>query len=322
MKELITKYLSNDCTAEEHAMLLDWVISSEENKEEFTATSQQWHSAARLNQEKKIDSTKAFAEFKSKIKSSTNTQPKKETKVISLWKKISSVAAIAILTVGSFYLFNQNDDIQMISKTNNQNTIAEVTLKDGSSVYLHKGASIEYPSCFESNARNIKISGHVFCEVARNENAPFTVSTKNFNVQVLGTAFDIQEKANTSEVIVARGKVQVSTQDNQSVILEKNQRADFSEAGLVKSNNTDVNFLSWQTGILVFEATPLQKVFSDLERHFDCKITVENDKINTEKLDGEFQDYELESIVSIINQLFPKLVFTYNDSDITVSLQE
>lgn len=317
MNELITKYITKESTPEENFALLNWVVSSDDNKKEFASQCQYWYSSSRANQENNIDTEKAFNLFLQQTKKTIQTTH--TAKKISLWQKMSAVAAVAILTLGAFFLFNQQSDVEMLAVANNQNTISDITLPDGSHVFLHKGASIEYPDHFESNNRTIQAHGHFYCEVEPNKDAPFTVQSKNLSIQVLGTAFDVSTAKNSSEVIVSHGKVRVSS-NNESVILEIGERADCSNAGIIASKNTDVNFLSWQTGILTFDNTKLDQVFSDIERHYGCTFIITDNSILEKPLNGTYQDtnVSLDGIISIIAETFA-LEFVKNGNAYTVS---
>jgi len=306
IEELITKYLTNESTSEENAALLEWVISNEENKKEFAIFCQIWHDATKVNS--KIDTEKAYNVFiknTQKLKSKTT-----QTKVISLWKKMSAVAAVAIITIGVFFLFNQQNNVEMLTFENTSSKVQSITLSDGSILFLQKGAKVKYPEKFDSDKRNITIDGDVFCKIFRNEQAPFSISSNIMNVEVLGTSFEINTLQNSAKVIVESGKVKVSdSKTNKNVILEKGERADFNALELVKSINTDVNYMSWKTGELIFNNTKLSKVFSDIQRHYNCTFVVENASILNESLTGTFKNFTQEQIIDMITSTFPHIAF-------------
>ncbi len=316
MNELITKYLCGESTQEENAQLHAWVISNDENKLEFESTCQAWYISAQLRQEKEFNTEKAFRLFLQKTKAKTETKPK--TKVISLWQKVSSAAAVVALMLGAFFLFNQQNQVELLAVTNTQNTISEVTLPDGSSVFLRKNATVKYPSTFEDDKRNIEACGHFFCDVVPNQDAPFTVSTEKVDITVLGTSFDVNCCENNAEVIVSTGKVKVST-DKESVTLVKGECAKFINNALNKSNNTDLNFLSWQTGTLSFEESYLKQVFEDLERHYDVRFDVKDKDILEKQITGTYSNYSIEEMITILSLAFTDVKFDKNKNIYTVS---
>ena len=314
IEELITKYLTNEITAEENAYLLDWVISDDSNKKEFITTCQMWYTSSLLKNN--FDSGKAYKKFL-EHKSQETIKPK----TIELWKKLSAVAAVAIITVGVFFLYEAKPE--MVTVANSNQTNKTVVLSDGTQIVLQSGATITYPQEFSKKSRDISVEGTVFCNVKRDESTPFKISTKTLSVEVLGTSFEVSAKQNESHVIVESGKVKVAQNNtkNQSIIV-KGERTDITSKGFVTSKNNDINFLSWKTGLLYFNKTPLQKVFSDIERHYSCKIVVKDSKIYNETITGTYQDFTLPDIITLINSAFPSLVFKNIDAKtIEVSIE-
>lgn len=299
--ELITRYLTNENSAQENSSLLDWVISNEANKKEFIQACQIWHNTSLLNS--KFDKNKAYKEFNQTI-----SQPKVATKVFSVWKTMSAVAAVAILTIGLFFMM-QSSKPDSITVANNSQAIKTIVLKDGSQIILQKGSEITYPEKFSSNKRSITTSGTVFCAVTPNPNAPFVVTNKSIQVQVLGTSFEVNE----SQVIVETGTVEVRTQ-SQSITITKGERVDVSNGMLSKSINNDVNYSSWKTGVLYFNNTSLTHVFTDLQRHFKCAFTITNQSLAHEKLTGTFENQSLENTIAMINEAFPTIQFVKIDA--------
>lgn len=304
--EHIDNYLAGTATESEVAELLTWVNESAENKKEFDAACQLWHSLNSTN----FDSENAYKEFCQKT-------ARKKLTIIPLWQKISAVAAVAILTIGCFTIF-QKHDVQTITVTNTEMAVQVVTLPDSSTIFLPKGSSVSYPETFEKTERNITTTGNVFCEVIHNESKPFFVTNEELTIQVLGTSFQINTIENTN-VVVETGKVKV-TIDNQSVIISKGERVDYSNNTLIPSVNTDKNYLSWKTGKLRFQNAKLQQVFDDLNRHYNCNIIIENNSnLLNYNYTGAFDNVSLEETLQTIELSIPEVHFSILDNKILVS---
>ena len=69
----------------------------------------------------------------------------------------------------------------------------QMTLSDGTKVWLNASSTLEYPASFEGKKeRRVRLTGEAFFEVSRNEKCPFYVETGNQeSVQVLGTSFNL-----------------------------------------------------------------------------------------------------------------------------------
>lgn len=297
----IEKYLSGEITAEESEKLLHLVNTNEEKQKYFSDACQSWYSL----QDSKFNANKAFESFQK------TTKPK--AKIIPLWKKISAVAAVAILAIGCFSIFNKAQ-INTVTVANNEIAVKKVALPDGSAIFLQHGSSVTYPEEFEKENRTVSITGNVFCDIARDESAPFSVLNKELTIKVLGTSFQV----NTSDsvyVVVESGRVQVSAND-QSVVIEKGERADLRNNQLIASQNEDINYMSWITGALQFRNTNLHQVYSDLSRHYNCEFLFSKNctDIDSFNLTGSYEALSLEEVLQTIEMAIPEIRYGINNN--------
>ena len=150
-----------------------------------------------------------------------------------------------------------------------------VQLPDQSTVRLNAGSFFTYDAATWDDARTVELQGEAFFDVKKN-GVPFTVTTDNSRVQVLGTTFNVRSRHDNTEVICLTGKVDFGDKEiGKSVVLTGGKRASIngktlSEVYEVGSDGT----IPWIAGELVFHETPLREVFSELELHFDVSITV------------------------------------------------
>ena len=100
-----------------------------------------------------------------------------------------------------------------------------LTFSDGSKVWVNAGTRVIYPTEFEKDKREIYVDGEIYIEVARDEERPFYVRTKDMNVRVLGTKFNVTayESEPIRSVVLAQGCVQVETTQTPKAILAPNQ---------------------------------------------------------------------------------------------------
>ena len=99
-----------------------------------------------------------------------------------------------------------------------------------------------YPTHFERDQREIYVEGEVFLDVRRNEKAPFIVRTKDFQVQVLGTSFNISAYSSekTSSVVLVEGSVNIKSHNQQQVKLAPGQLVNIHSDQLDTPQNVDV----------------------------------------------------------------------------------
>ena len=114
-----------------------------------------------------------------------------------------------------------------------------IELPDGSQVTMNSKSLIEFnPDSWESN-RILKLSGEAYFKV--NKGSQFTFNTKNGNVIVLGTEFNVNSLDNYFEVICYEGKVKVE-KNTKEYILTPGKTVRKYNNNLIEEYITNKNF--------------------------------------------------------------------------------
>jgi ferric-dicitrate binding protein FerR (iron transport regulator) len=222
------------------------------------------------------DSNKAWNKLHKQI--AAEAEKVRILRIRTIFAAASIVLFIGIFT-GIFYLKTSGNIYE-----NNTNMPLAVILPDSSNVYLNVNSKIILDKNFGKKRRNLKLMGTAFFEVTHNKQNPFTVNTGNNFIEVTGTTFSITANTenNETEVFVKTGSVKVYN-TKQSVSVKSGYIAKvLQDKSLYVKLNNNVNYLSWKTRKLVFEATPLKKAINDISKVYNCKIDTKN--IDTENI--------------------------------------
>ena len=130
-----------------------------------------------------------------------------------------------------------------------------------------------YSDGFDSNQREILVDGEVYLQVAKSKDCPFVVKTKNFQVKVLGTEFNVSAYQDdpSASVVLVNGSVEVESK-KQKTILEPNQLAEIQTRGISVKNIDAYEYICWKDKILLLRDRPLNEVWKKLERYYNCSI--------------------------------------------------
>jgi len=141
----------------------------------------------------------------------------------------------------------------------------ELTLPDGSNVWLNAGSSITYPTAFPGNERKVKITGEVYFEVAKDRNRVFRVMAGNQEIEVLGTHFNINAYTDEGQVKTSllEGAIKVN-----KVLLRPGQAFAHDR---VEPTNTEQD-VAWKNGVFNFNNRSLAQVMRQLARWYDLEI--------------------------------------------------
>lgn len=123
--------------------------------------------------------------------------------------------AASILVIWGAITMKQQWDIQHITvaqATTGFGEKKELTLPDGSQIILNACSKLEYPSQFIGDKREVQLVGEAYFKVQSNPEQPFLIQTSDFQVEVLGTEFNVKSYAHDQiqSVEVENGKVQVT----------------------------------------------------------------------------------------------------------------
>jgi len=159
----------------------------------------------------------------------------------------------------------------------------QVTLPDGTRVWLNASSSITFPTAFVAGQRHVKITGEIYFEVEKNKQQPFFVDVEGrSSVQVLGTSFNINSYGDDDNIktTLLEGSVKViessdsESDHSQSVVLKPGQQAALkSTTGTFVVTSPDIEqILAWKNGIFDFTGADLKSVMKQLERWYDIKV--------------------------------------------------
>lgn len=194
----------------------------------------------------------------------------------------------------------------VITKSTPNKRMFRMRLSDGSFVHMNAVSTISYPQQFESDRREIEISGEAYFDIERDENRPFNIKVRDYEVTVLGTSFNVVAYPDEDEfaVSVESGTVQVNLNDRTTdpIVLTNNQKLIYSpDTGKLKIMEMNAeDELSWRRGILRFDATPMARVEKMLERWYGVEILVQDSSIYNKTLSGVHQNENLKSVIEAL----------------------
>ena len=164
-----------------------------------------------------------------------------------------------------------------------------LVLPDSSTVWLNSGSRLSYAKDFGRKNRNISLSGEGFFEVRRDEKHPFVVSADALKVKVLGTVFNVCAEKNGDDVFVdlVKGKVEVTSETGESLILAPGHRAVLDRKTGKLASSLSVPFVSdWVSGRMSFSNAPVTEILARLQKHFNVRIKVLDDRLSEEYFSG------------------------------------
>lgn len=276
--KLLHKYFDGQTSQTEEAAIREWLAGSPENME-------------RLINERKIYNVIL-------INGKRNAQVAARRRS-SYFRRLADVAAVAAVTFfGCWYFFShgETDDgpvaVQTINVPAGQRI--NITLPDGTGVWLNAGTTIRYPVTFNKAERLVHLDGQAWFDVTKNENAPFMVKSPKGTVQALGTKFDVLDysSGDVFETMLMEGSVRVDlAEGGQSLVLSPDRKAfrNKSDGRLQTAMVDDLSAYQWKEGLISFRNETFGNIMKLFEKTFDVKIVIRNKRVNDLVLTGKFR---------------------------------
>jgi transmembrane sensor len=188
----------------------------------------------------------------------------------------------------------------------------EVQLSDGTIVHLNSGTSLKYPVQFLKNqSRKVYLMGEAYFEVAKDKAHPFTVNTKELDIEVLGTKFNVNSYTEdvTTDIVLVEGKVSLykdkKTAMNQVYLTPglKGTNIKGQSAITTETVNTDY-YTAWVKGSQVFKNASFSEIIKKLERHYNVTFINKNKMLGKEIFNARFDNEPIETVLKYFSDSY------------------
>ncbi|XOV94495.1 MAG: FecR family protein [Bacteroidota bacterium] len=260
-----------------------------------------------VNQEETDDSTRVFPIH--------TKYPKVQQRSNNLWVAMKIASIVVLVMFLSIWVFTDINPFENkafaekeIVKSNPKGQKSKIFLPDGSIVHLNAGSSIAYSSAFQVE-RKIKLVGEAFFEVKEDPTRPFKVQSSDIVTTALGTSFNVSAYNEDTRITVSlvSGKVKVeniATEEKDTVILTPGYSVNFSRESnehVIKQIDKK-QVIAWKDGVIIFDNTPISKVFHRLGRVYGVDFETKNLPDNNDiVISGRFDNEYLNNILTSLS---------------------
>lgn len=304
LQKLAQKQLDGTATSEEKALLNQWYSAVNDGE---------------LTEFVSIDTDETEADIKKRIFNNIQDGINPERQKIAAAKKKAlirkvaySVAAAAVVLIVAGITWNirgASDKAPGQMEYVTAPRVMKLMLPDGSSVWLNAHTEFAYPNKFAGKTRQVQlIEGRAFFDVKHEDAHPFIVKTRNMNITVLGTSFDVRTygKEGTTNVSVVSGKVGITLpgrSDVPAVMLAPKQQVVLSKLNnrLTKRPVHEAAINLWCKSPLVFDQENLDNVFKAIEKQYNTHIQVADKALLNEQISITLSNQRLDTIMEILS---------------------
>jgi ferric-dicitrate binding protein FerR (iron transport regulator) len=185
-------------------------------------------------------------------------------------------------------------------------TIMRYELPDRSVVWLNAGSTLQYPTAFRKDKREVELTGEAYFEVQADREHPFYVNTTaGLSVYVYGTKFNVSAYKDESyiETVLETGKVNVITPHQGTIVLSPGEQLLYNKQNQKSAapNKADVyEKVAWKDGKLIFRNATMEEIFKRLSKHFNVDIQFNNRHGKEYKYRATFRHETLSQILDYL----------------------
>lgn len=266
---------------------------------------------------------------------------------------ITGVLAVAILAFSVFFFSTKPSARQAASHPDalvvGKGSRSYYILPDGTTVWLNAGSRLFYENDFSGDSRIVRLEGEAFFDVVKDITKPFIVRTSDFDIRVLGTAFNVKSypEDRNIETTLYRGLVHVvphNSKENEAIQLKPNEKLILSKEAAKTPEKLSVNTATespdlkagfkitkidstkkeserletaWLYSRLEFQGESFEDLALKLERWYNVRIHFTDDPVKKERATGSFEKETIEQALAALKEGF-SITYKIKGTDIFI----
>lgn len=340
---ILIRFFNWTASEQEAGSVIKYINENKENRLNYFHTKRIWLESAIKSKESEIVDN-SWERLKMRIDGSGN-----ETYVTGNnnnklnIRRLTVAASIAILCAISTYLIIQNYKFGQFVSNESEIVVpygsrSNVTLPDGSSVWINSGSKLIYNSSF-NRRREVSLIGEAFFDIKQLNKTRFIVNTSDLRIKVHGTAFNIKSypEEQIIETTLVKGQIEIESIKDQGdggrVILAPHQKLIYTKPAattldqiqsepladdsldeiqktlpknmqLIQNVDTE-EYSSWKDGKLIIKSEFMEDLAVKLERYYNVDISFQNDSIKKIKYSGILNEVTIEEVMRAIASTSP-----------------
>lgn len=277
MEELLKRYIQGKVTSEERRKVARWLDEDPANMREFMAL-------------RKLYDISLW-------QTDMDEKPERKSVIRPIRRWVFEMLKVAAILVVGFLLAKsmlktQPEVVTMQTIYVPPGQRAELTLTDGTEVWLNSSTTLRFPNHFETDSRKVELDGEGYFSVERDKSRPFTIQAGRYAVHALGTEFNVKAYRNSPsfEAALINGCVEISVLGMANALrLKPNEMASASDGKIHVAPIQDYSYFRWTEGLLCLENETIQSLMAKLELYYDITIDVRRPDLLQHRYTGKFR---------------------------------
>lgn len=305
MRQLAESYFEGTIQKAQEAELLTFIMSNEDHKALFD----EWERAWAAEHEVDLDTQTAWTALSRKL-NATDADMVAPVVPLHRWRAFAAAVAAVLLLAGSTWL-----GMRLSQPAESFYTCAapvgsqsQLTLPDGSKVWLNAGSALRYSTLFNNKHRVVELHGEGYFEVTKHEGAEFTVKTNDYDVVVKGTKFNVSAYDDDQLVTTSlmEGRVEVGHQDSRLVMRPGETVTYNRQSGRLEKHRSTRETRAWVSGGVDYDGIMLDDLARVLSRRYGVSVHVVSPQLGKVKFSISLRNKEdINEVLAALNRITP-----------------
>lgn len=196
---------------------------------------------------------------------------------------------------------------------------SEIVLSDGSKVWLNSGSKLIFPAQFSKDKREVYLEGEAVFEVAHRQQQPFFVKSKDHEIEVLGTVFNVSNYTDDSAIytVLKSGSIEINVAEDKLFNVQKHIKLKPGTMAIFDKDERVIQtkpvaiepYFSWRDGIFIFKNDSLKSIMKKISRYYNVEIVINDKNLANETFSGyldvkENIDHVMQTIKNTMSSKF------------------
>jgi ferric-dicitrate binding protein FerR (iron transport regulator) len=293
INEIIARVLNGSATLIDLKELKHWRTESEENEYIFNSLKKTWdHKNPRATSES--EKIRIYNLIQHARDSHVSHKHIKQHHVFPLVRILRYAATVALLIgfgfLGGLIISDLPSEVKTSEVSVARGSRANVTLPDGSIVWLGHESHISYPESFTGSTREVTLTGEAFFDVESDESHPFLVHTSGPTIRVTGTEFYVHDYPGdqSMETSLVSGKIELVINNRVLTRMQQSSKLVYiKQTGKLLTGNFEAAYYEfWKKGEYSFVDKPFVELASMIKRIYNVDIIFISNELKEKRFTG------------------------------------
>ncbi|MDQ6480707.1 FecR domain-containing protein [Dyadobacter sp. LHD-138] len=308
-KYIVFTYFSGDATAMQKQMIEHW-LTNVRNVEIYFEWLEEWEKMQLQFQPDTLAALENVTEKLFQKQEPTDVELKSPTRRVS--KKLLLLWAAASLIMMGFASYLGREFVMYRTYETSFGELNKFYLDDSSQVVLNANSTLKVPRWgFGKSTRHVYLEGEAEFSVQHTaDHQYFKVHTAdNSLITVLGTEFSVYTRPKQTNVVLNKGKVELSSYiGNNPLTMSPGDRATVESDGEIKieklSEKQLVQHAAWKEHRFIFDDTPLKEVAERIHEVFGVVVKINNMELASRTATGSFPAKNAEELLTSMSYMY------------------